>query len=333
MRRCGEGRGRLLSRRAFIGIAGLASVSWPRAAFPQPSGKMPRVGVLTVLPLSSMALPRQFPEALRELGYVDGRNILIEWRSADGRAEHLAGLAADLVRAKTDVIVAVSNPDIRAAKQATTKIPILMVAANDPVDEGLVASLARPGGNVTGRTWTSAETVAKQLEVLKETTPAATRILYVVGDDERLAVTRGLAAGTRALGLTLREVRVGEADDVARLLDGVRPWRPEALYVSPVFSAGRRDAILRFAAQQRLPAMYSNRGIVEAGGLMTYAPSALEAAQRTAHYVDRILKGARAADLPVEQPQKFDLLINLKSAKEIGLTIPRSILLRAEVIE
>lgn len=309
----------------------LILVAVPLAVEAQPAGKVARVGVLTVLPMSSMMFPRQFPEALRELGYVEKQNIILEWRSADGRPDRLADLAAELVRVKVDVMVAITNADILAAKRATTTIPIIMAAAADPVAAGFVASLARPGANITGRAYSSSETVAKQLEVFKETVPTITRVVHLRGEVLLPTTREGLLAGAQALGLTLREVQL-PADNVARVLEEVRHWRPDGLYVSPTIPAGHRDAILKFAVQHRLPTMSAIHGLVEAGGLMAYAPNALEGARRTAYYVGRILKGARPADLPVEQPQRYDLVINLKTAKQIGLTIPQSILLRADAL-
>ncbi len=308
----------------------------PLAVEAQPAGKVPRIGVLSLIPISSW-FARQFPEALRDLGYVEKQNIVLELRSADGKLDRLADLAAELIRVRADVIVAMTTPDALAAKRATTTIPIVMAAAQDPVAFGLVASLARPGGNVTGRAFLPPETVGKQFEVLKETVPTITRVVYLRGVDVPGHATsvQGLRAGAQALGLTLREVEMRPTGDVAGVLEEVRRWQPDALYVGVVgISAGHRDAILRFAVQHRLPTISANRPTVMAGALMTYAPSALESVQRTAWYVDRILKGARPADLPVEQPMKFDLVINLKTAKQIGLTIPQSILRRAdELIE
>ncbi len=301
----------------------------------QAAGKVLRVGVLTVIPLSNMAFPRQFPDALRDLGYIEKQNIVLEWRSADGRHDRLASLAAELVGLKVDVIVALINPDILAAKRATTTIPIVMASAHDPAAAGLVASLARPGGNVTGRTSIAPETAGKELELLKEMVPTITRVVYL-GDVRGIETTlQGRQAGAKTLGLTLRVMQLQPTDDLPRVLEEVRRWRPDALFLSPAgFSAGHRDAILRFASQHRLPTMSPTRGMVEAGVLVAYAPSALEAAQRAAYYVDRIARGARPADLPVEQPQRYDLIINLRTARAIGLTIPQSILLRAdELIE
>jgi putative ABC transport system substrate-binding protein len=312
-------------------VAALALILFaaPLAAEAQQAGKIQRVGVLAVQPLASLLFPRQFPEALRDLGYVEKQNIVLEWRSADGRHDRLADLAAELVHVKVDVIVAITNPEILAAKSTTTTIPIIMAAAGDPVGAGLVASLARPGGNITGRSYSSSETVAKQLQVFKQTVSRITRIVYMRGEALVPTTQEGLPVGARALGLTLREVQL-PTDDVARTLEEVRRWRPDGLYVGPSIPAGHLHAILQFAAQYQLPVMSANHGVVEAGALMAYAPSPLEAARRTAYYVDRILKGARPADLPVEQPQKYDLVINLKTAKAIGLTLPQSILLRAD---
>jgi putative ABC transport system substrate-binding protein len=303
----------------------------PLAAEAQPAGRVPRIGVLTVMPLMSITFPRQFPEALRELGYIEKQNIILEWRSADGKSDRLADLAAELVRVKVDVIVAIINSDILAAKQATTTIPVIMGASADPVGAGFVASLARPEGNITGRAVSSSETVAKQLEVFKETVPTLTRVAFLRGQMQQPSTREGFAAGAKALGLALFDVPLPR-DDVARALEGVRRWRPDGLYLGATFSASHWDAILKFAVQHRLPTMSSSRGLVEAGSLMVYLPSHVEAARRVAYYVDRILKGARPADLPVEQPQRYDLVINLKTAKQIGLTIPQSILMRADAL-
>jgi putative ABC transport system substrate-binding protein len=309
-----------MRRRAFL-AGSLGLLAAPLGAQAQPARRVPRVGILTLTPLGSMMFPRQFPDALRDLGYVEQQDIILDWHSADGRPERLAGLAAELVRGKVDVIVAISNADILAAKRATATIPIVMAAASDPVGDGFVASLARPGGNITGRTFASPELVGKQIEILKEAVPTIARLVYFRGDDVSGAFStthRGVQAAAQALGLTLHAVEVRQVDDVARVLDEVRRWRPDAFYVVPNVPGGHRDAILRFAVQHRLPAMSQVRGMTEAGALMVYAPSAVEAARRVAYYVDRILRGARPADLPVEQPQKFDLVINLRTAKRSG---------------
>jgi putative ABC transport system substrate-binding protein len=317
----------------LVAVRILITAAAPLAAETQPAGKVARVGVLSVAPLSSRMFPRQFPGALRDLGYIEMQTIILEWRSADGKPDRLADLAAELVRVKVDAIVAIANPDILAAKRATTTIPIIMAGAADPVGGGFVASPARPGGNITGRAYSSAETVAKQLQIFKETVPSVTRVVYLHGEVLLPTAREGLRAGAQALGLTLHEVQL-PADNVARALAEVRRWRPDGFYVSAFIPAAHRDAILTFAMQHRLPAISPIRGMVEAGGLMGYVPSALEGARRAAYYVDRILKGARPADLPVEQPQEYELIINLKTAKAIGLTIPQSILMRAdELIE
>ena len=309
----------------------------PLVAEAQPAGKVPRVGILSTPPLSSMMFLQQCPAALRDLGYVERQSIILEWRSADGTPDRAAALAVEFVRLKVDVIVAIVDTDILAAKRATTTTPIVMAAAQDPVGDGIVASLARPGGNVTGRTYLSPETVGKSLQVLKETVPGIRRVMHLgsAGVPEVARNVTGAEAGARALGLTLQAVDLRRTGDVAHVLGEIRRWQPDALYVAPLgIPAGHRDAILKFAMEHRLPATYGTRGMVELGGLMAYLPSALESARRIAWYVDRILKGARPADLPVEQPQKYDLSINLKTARSLGLTIPQSILLQAdELIE
>jgi putative ABC transport system substrate-binding protein len=320
-----------VAKRAAAALTLMILLAAPLAAEAQQTEKIQRVGVLSVHPLSSLLFPRQFPEALRDLGYVEKQNIVLEWRSADGRPDRLADLAAELVHAKVDVMVAITNPEILAAKGTTTTIPIIMAAAGDPVGAGFVASLARPGGNITGRSYSSSETVAKQLEVFKQAVSTITRVVYFAGEAPLLTTKEGLPVGAQALGLTLCEVQL-PTGDVARTLERVRRCRPDGLYVGPTLPAGHLHAILKFAAQHRLPVMAANHGVVEAGALMAYAPSPLEAARRTAYYVDRILKGAKPADLPVEQPQKYDLVINLKTAKAIGLTLPQSILLRADAL-
>ncbi|MBI2159649.1 MAG: ABC transporter substrate-binding protein [Candidatus Rokubacteria bacterium] len=308
---------------AYLIAAALTLVSFaaPLAVEAQPAGKVPRVGVLTTLPLSSWIFARQFPEALRDLGYVEKQNIILEWRSADGRLDRLADLAAELVRAKADVIVAMTNADVVAAKRATTTIPIVMGAAQDPVAAGLVASLARPGGNITGRTYLNPETVGKQLELLKETVPTITRVVYLRGVDAPGYATtyQGLRAGAQTLGLTLREVEVRKTDDVARVLEEVRRWQPDALYVGVVAD---------LAVKHRLPLMYGVIEYTEAGALASYWPNSAEMFRRAASYVHRILTGIRPGDLPIEQPLKFELVVNLRTAKALGLTIPPWLLLR-----
>ena len=301
----------------------------PLAAEAQPAVRLPRVGVLTALPLSSMAFTRQFPEALRDLGWVEGRNIVLEWRSGDGSPDRLADLATELTRLKADVIVAVIDSDIRAAKRATTTIPIVMVAAQDPVGAGFVASLARPGGNVTGKAWFDPETGGKFLQILKETVPTTTRVLYMSGGDvSRFALA--MQASALPLGLMLQVMEWRPTDDVAHVLDEVGRQKPEALILSSALPISHRDAILNFAVKHRLPTMTNTRGVATAGALMAYTPNSLDATRRVAYYVDRILKGARPADLPVELPQTYELIINLQTARAIGLTIPQSILLRAD---
>jgi putative ABC transport system substrate-binding protein len=208
----------------LVGPLAFVLLATPLAAGAQPAGKVPRVGILTELPLSSIMFPRQVPDALGELGYVEKQNVILEWRSADGKPDRLADLAAELVQAKVDVIVALTNADILAAKRATTTIPIVMGAALDPVAAGLVDSLARPGRNITGRMWTNSETVAKQLQIFKETVPTMTRVVVLGLTDVNV---EGARAGAQALGLTLRVVEIRQTEDVARVLEEVRRrWQP-----------------------------------------------------------------------------------------------------------
>jgi ABC-type uncharacterized transport system substrate-binding protein len=315
----------------------LGLLAAPLAVEAQQAGKAHRIGVLTIHSFSSITFTQQFPEALRDLGYVEGQNIILEWRSADGRSDRLTDLAADLVRIKADVIVALTNPDIVAAKRATTTIPIVMGAASDPVSAGFVESLASPRGNITGGTWFNPEGAGKILEILRETIPRATRVALLTGAGfpGAAAYIQSNQTAAQALGVTLRVVEMQQTDEIARVLEQVHHWQPDALYVVPTgVVAGHRDVVLKFAEQKRLPAIYTVRGWVNAGGLMVYTASPIESAQRVARYVDRILKGAKPADLPVEQPTKFELVVNLRTAKALGLTIPPSVLARAdEIIE
>jgi ABC-type uncharacterized transport system substrate-binding protein len=269
---------------------------------------------------------------------VEGQNILIEYRAADGRVERLAALAAELARLKVDVIVAVATPGGRAAQQATTTIPIVVVAMGDPVGDGLVASLARPGGNVTGSTFLGPELVPKRLELFKEALPSISRIavLWHPGAfsertmDDMLKETE---ATSRTLGMLLQRAEVRSAGDLDRAFSAMLKGRADALFVFPsTMLFGERRRIVAFAAKHRLPAMFNAREFVELGGLMGYGANLTDLNRRAAIYVDRILKGSKPGDLPVEQPTKFELVINLKTAKALGLTIPPSLLQRADQV-
>jgi putative ABC transport system substrate-binding protein len=280
-------------------------------------------------------------QGLRELGYVEGRNLLLEYRDAEGKTERFPPLAAELVSLKCDVIVTTGGTRAaQAAKQATTTLPIVFAAVGDAVAEGLVTSLARPGGNLTGLTVAATELVSKSLEMIKQAVPGVNRIAILFKPDampdsakkERL---KAADVAARALGVRLQIVEARGAEDFDRAFSDMTRARADALAVpaTQVFGLERRR-LVNLAAKNRLPAVYPNRDFVDAGGLMSYGPNLADMARRAASYVDKILKGTKPADLPVEQPTKFELVINLKTAKALGLTIPPAVLARAdEVIE
>ena len=298
--------------------------------------KVPRIGVLTPDPIAARAqLFEAFRQGLRELGYVEGKNITIEWRSAEGRLDRLPVLAAELVSLNVDVISTQSPPGVRAAKQATATIPIVMLVSGDPVELGLIASLARPGGNVTGLVHNPQEFSGKQLELLKEAAPKISRVA-VLWNPSLPAFRLGseqIQAEARALGITLQSMEVQNRNELASAFEAVTRKGSDALFVpQPGFANAYRKPIADFAANNRLPAMYPERESVEVGGLMSYGANQADLHRRAATYVDKILKGAKPADLPVERAKKFELVINLKTAKEIGLTIPSSVLYRADKV-
>jgi putative ABC transport system substrate-binding protein len=310
---------------------------------PMPAEQVPRVGVLS--PGSSTESPavqrKPFERGLRDLGWVPGSTIIIEYRYAEGRAGRLAELARELVRLKVDVIVARSNSAVAAARQATASIPIVMSSANDPVAAGHVKSLARPGGNVTGIANLVSELEAKRLELLKSAIPNLTRVAHLDAWSTGNTTARRQAAQTlgnasRALGLKIQSFTVARADDLVETFAAMSRARVGAILVRAdlLVLEPNRSQIAALAARHRLPAMYPWRVYVDVGGLMSYAESIPAFHHRSATYVDRILKGAKPAELPVEQPAKFELVVNLKTARALDLTLPHDFLLRAdEVIE
>jgi putative ABC transport system substrate-binding protein len=304
----------------------------------QKPAKVPRIGVLSPgLPPAAPDWQQRSPlrQGLRALGWVEGQTIAIEYRWAEGNLERLPALAADLVRLPVDVIVAGGNAAIAAAQQATHTIPIVMFDGNDPVGTGFIASLARPGGNITGTVDAGPEMAGKLLEVLTEAVPHARRVAVVFNPTRPglRAYAKESTVAERALGVTLQPVEVRQPSDVETALLHLLHDRPDALYVvgDPVVVMHRK-AILDFAARHRLPAIYTGRPFVDAGGLMSYGPSIRDMAHRTAVFVDKILKGTKPEDLPVEQPMQFELVINLKTAKALGLTIPPTVLFRADEV-
>jgi putative ABC transport system substrate-binding protein len=272
------------------------------------------------------------PGGLRELGWVEGDNVAIEYRWAEGKAERASHLAAELTRLKVNSIVTFGNMVARAAQQATTTIPIV-VMSDDLLGEGLVASLARPGGNTTGVTIVGPELSAKRLELLKESVPTLSRVAVLWDPGTGPSQVKAIEVAGRSLAVQLQLLEIRRHEDVGGGLDAAKQGRAEAINVlaSPLLHASRK-AIIEFAAKERLPAIYQWRESAEDGGLMSYGPILLEIHRRTAYFVDRILKGTNPADLPVEQPTKFELAINLKTAKQIGLIIPPNVLARADKV-
>jgi putative ABC transport system substrate-binding protein len=328
-----------MKRREFItllgGAAAASSNTWPQAAEAQP-GKLPTIGFLgTSTPASWSHWTAAFVQRLRDLGWIEGRTVAIEYRWAEGRDERYAEIAAEFVRLKVDVIVTTGAAGV-ATKQATSVIPIVLAIAADPVGDGLVASLARPGGNVTGLSNQQTDLAGKRLEFLRLVVPALRRvaILANVGYPAAVLEVREVQAAARTLGLEFATFELRRAEDIAPAAEAIK-GRAEGLYVvlDPLVNANRvRINTLALAA--RLPAIFGQRDYVEAGGLMSYGANFPDLFRRAAAHVDKILRGTKPADIPVEQPTRFDLVINLKTAKAIGLTIPESFLLRAvEVIE
>ena len=318
----------------FLLILTLVLLSGPVPMQAQEPGKVYRIGLLgrSTSAIYSYRF-KAFRQELHERGYVEGRNIHYQYRYAGGKRDRLPSLADELVQLNVDVIVTTGTPSTRAAMQASRTIPIVMNAAN-PVDTGLVASMARPGGNVTGMTVTSGpEFYGKRLELLKEVAPSASLIgiLFRAGAVSARVSIRFMQATAPQMGITVLPVGVGGSNDVARALAVIRKERPEALLVFPQSGISKRQ-IAEFAIVNRIPALYTNEGSVKVGGLMAYAVNFPDLARRKARFVDQILKGAKPADLPVEVPKKFDLIINLKTAKKMGLTIPPSLLYRADKV-
>ena len=301
----------------------------------QQTAGIPRIGILIAATASSdSARIEAFRQRLRELGYVEGKNIVIEYRYAEGKLERLPDLAAELVRLKVDVIVTGGSVASLTAKKASATIPIVFGSHADPVGTGLVSSLAQPGGNITGLSTMAPDLDGKRLELLKEAFPKIARVAFLWqsggGVRENLPLT-DMKAAAKALGVKLHSREVRGLDDFDSAFARAKSEGAQALIMTSgaLFNTQQRQ-VLDFAAKSRLPAMYPTSEWVEAGGLMSYAPSYTDSWRRAADYVDKILKGAKPADLPIEQPKKFEFIINLKTAKKIGLTIPQSVLYHAD---
>jgi putative ABC transport system substrate-binding protein len=328
------GGGVTITRAARAAVLTLSLLAAPLAAEAQ-AGKVARIGYLSLRSSGPSEYVDAFLQGLREHGYVVGQNIVIEYRWAAGRPDQLRDLAAELVRLKVDIIVVSATPVIQAAKDATRTIPIVMAAAPDPIATGLVASLARPGGNITGLSILSTELAGKWLQLIKELVPGATRVA-VLGfgpSPATLLLFREMQAAARVVGVQLQLLEVRGPDEFDSAFAAMKREGAGALIVqaSPL-SVAHPKVIAELAAKHRLAAMYGVRVFVDEGGLVSYGPSLLEMFRRAAVYVDKILKGAKPADLPVEQPTKFEFVINLKTARALGLTIPQSLLLRADQV-
>jgi putative ABC transport system substrate-binding protein len=326
-----------IRRREFVSLLGGAAAAWPPAAGAEQAANLPTIGLLVSgTPSSHREWVAAFVQRLRELHWIEGRTVAIEIRWAEGRNERLAEIAAEFVRRKVDVIVTSATPPTLAAKQATSVIPIVFAALGDPVGAGLVESLARPGGNATGLSLQQTDAASKRLELLRDVVPGLRRLAIMAnsGNPSAALDMREAEATARALGLEAITSAILRSEDIAPALDALK-GRVEALYVcnDPLVNTNRvRMNTLALAA--RLPAIYGFRELVEAGGLMSYGPNYSDLFRRAADYVDKILRGAKPADIPVEQPTKFDLVINLTTAKALGLAIPPMLLARAdEVIE
>jgi putative ABC transport system substrate-binding protein len=309
----------------------------PLASFAQQSAKIARIGFLhPASPQSADIRLQAFRDGLHELGYVEGETLQLEVRWGEGKLERLPALAAELVQLKVDVIVAATSPSIVAAHQATRTIPIVMSVSADPVGDGLVASLARPGGNITGLSLMAPELGGKRLQLLKEVFPKVSHAMAVlwnpayVGMRARFEQARVAAP---AVGLTVRSVEVRDARELDAAFEAIIREHPEALLllVDP-FTISQRSRIVEFAAEQRLPAIYESSDFVDVGGLISYGPNISDQFRRAATYVDKILRGAKPADLPIEQPTKFELVINMRAAKALGIKFPDSILRRADKV-
>ena len=327
------------NRRKLVIALGAGALAAPFGSFAQQQGKVWRVGYLSpASPDRGGARLQAFQEGMREHGYIAGKNLQLEVRWAEGKADRMAAFAAELVALKVDAIVTGNTTTTDAARRATQLIPIVMAASSDPVADGHAASLARPGGNITGLSQMAPELVAKRIELLKEVFPNLSRTLAVLWNPAQYGMQRRFDEANSAaprLGLGVRSVEVRNLDEIGRAFEAMSKEPPQALVViADPFTGSQRTRIVEFAATKRLPAIYDAAEFVEAGGLMSYGPDVLAQFHRAAYYVDRILKGAKPGELPIEQPMQFELVINMKTAKALGIKISNSILVQAtKVIE
>ncbi len=329
-----RGKGRAMNKKLFwlITLLLLAQATFAEA---QQAKKVPRIGVLSAFPSGASPSTAAFREGLHDLGYIEGKNIVIEERYADGKEDRLPALAAELVHLKVDIIVVGGGNATLAAKNATKTVPIVMGAASDPVGTGLVASLARPGGNITGLTLINQDLSGKRLELLKEAIPKLNHVAVLTYYDNPAAtlMLKETETAAQSLGLQLQILEVRGSNELENAFGVAKKGRAEAMNVlSSAFFGAERKKIVELASKRQLPAMYFDKQFVESGGLMSYGANIADLFRRAAIYVDKILKGANPADLPVEQPAKFEFIVNLKTAKQIGLTIPPNLLARADKV-
>lgn len=323
----------MTGRRAFIGSTAAGLLLAPTPARGQRRAQVPRVGVLSPFGPSDDTFLEVFRQGLGEFGHVEGQNLKLEYRAADGVTGRLLDLAADLVRLRVDLIATTGSAGVQAAKQATTTTPIVMAGVDDAVDQGFVASLARPGGNITGASWLNGELSAKRLELLKEALPSLSRVALLREAAGGAASLRAADLAARSLKISLQVMELRQADELESAFAAIVGGRVGAVIVlqGPMLAAQQRQ-VLQLAARNRLPAMFSDGRLVEAGGLMSYGPRLVDLYRDAAGYVDRILRGARPADLPVQQPTRFEFYVNLRTARTLGLAIPAAILVRADQV-
>ena len=321
-----------IRRRKFLSTLCGAAATWPLAALAQ-QPKVPTIGALVIGNISPEQFWREFRQGLRDLGYVEGQNIRFEFRSAEGHLDRLPELAAELVRLKVDIIVTWFTPTALAARQATREIPIVMAETGDPIGTGLVASLPRPGGNVTGIASVTAELAGKSVQLIRDMLPSARRVTALANASDPFfkPFLEQIELGGKATGTAIHPIKISSSEELETVFAAMEKDRPDAVIVQPSLPTKR---VADLALQKRLPAVSVPRWFVEEGGLMSYSAIYADLFRKAAMYVDKILKGAQPADLPVEQPTRFQLVINMKTAKALGLTVPPALLARADdVIE
>jgi len=325
-----------VKRKIVIGPLAIVFLATVSSAEAQQPVKVARIGYVSSTGTASSDLSfAALRQGLRDLGHIEGKDIRFEYRGAEGEQDRIPGLVAELVRLKVDVLFCPNLPAIDAAKQATKTIPIVIVSNVDPVELGIVDSFARPGGNITGLTLQSLELSGKRLELLKEIFPKLTRVALVwnTGDQSMNLITKQIQAVAPPLGVTLQPYGVRDPNDFGGIFDKISHNPPDALFsIADRLVSSQRKQILEFGVKSKIPIMFDSAPAVEAGALMAYGPSRAEVSRRAAVYVGKILKGAKPAELPVEQPTKFELVINLKTAKQIGVTIPPNVLARADKV-